>query len=45
MLNWAGPSGYSQLVSLGSKDNVGLLWEAGVKGTYETISFKTVPLK
>ena len=39
---WKGPSGYSQLVSLGQEGVVGLLFEAGAKGTYETISFVAV---
>ena len=39
---WKGPSAYSQLVSLGTTDTVGLLFEAGVKTAYETISFVEV---
>jgi hypothetical protein len=39
---WTGPSGYSQLVSLGA-NGVGLLFEAGHTTTYETISYVTVP--
>ena len=42
-LVWAGPSGYSQLVSLGSDPKaVGILLEAGAETTYETISFAVV---
>ena len=44
VLAWAGPSGYSQLVSLGDRKTVGLLFEAGAKSTYETISFKLMQL-
>lgn len=44
VLAWAGPSGYSQLVSLGDPHTVGLLFEAGEKSTYETISFKIIDL-
>ena len=39
-----GPSGYSQLVSLGKATTVGILLEAGKKSTYETISFAEVAL-
>ena len=39
---WAGPSAYSQLVSLGEAANVGVLFEAGAKQAYETISFAVV---
>ena len=39
-LVWAGPSGYSQLVSLGSDPKAVL--EAGAETTYETISFAVV---
>lgn len=42
---WEGPSGYSQLVPLGtSRDTVGLLFECGLHSTYETISFAIVKL-
>lgn len=44
VLAWSGPSGYSQLVSLGDPKTVGLLFEAGAKSTYETISFKIMQL-
>jgi sialidase-1 len=43
-LVWSGPSGYSQLVSLGDPKTVGILLEAGRKTTYETISFAVVTL-
>ena len=43
-LVWKGPSGYSQLVSLGDPKTVGILLEAGRKSTYETISFAVVTL-
>ena len=43
-LVWAGPSGYSQLVSVGDPKTVGILLEAGRKSTYETISFAVVTL-
>jgi sialidase-1 len=43
-LVWQGPSGYSQLVSLGDSKTVGILLEAGRKSTYETISFAVVTL-
>lgn len=36
-----GPSGYSQLVPLGGK-SMGLLFECGSRGTYDTISFVDV---
>jgi sialidase-1 len=39
---WSGPSAYSQLVSLGDDSTVGVLFEAGSKMAYETISFATV---
>lgn len=57
---WAGPSGYSQLVPLGSTTataksssgaaagsggELGLLFEAGQHGTYETISFVKIQPK
>lgn len=41
---WDGPSAYSQLVSLGV-NGVGLLFEAGFKSPYETISYVAVPAK
>ena len=44
VLVWRGPSAYSQLVSLGDAKTVGILWEAGLKSAYETISFKKVML-
>ena len=44
VLVWSGPSAYSQLVSLGDAKTVGILWEAGLTGAYETISFKKVKL-
>ena len=37
---WAGPSAYSQLVSMDSE--LGVLFEAGVNQPYETISFALV---
>ena len=43
-LVWEGPSGYSQLVSVGDPKIVGILLEAGRKSTYETISFAVVAL-
>ena len=39
---WSGPSAYSQLVSLGDDSTVGVLFEAGSKMAYETISFAQV---
>lgn len=47
VLVWSGPSAYSQLVPLGSSTSarLGLLFEAGVKSAYETISFVTVALE
>jgi hypothetical protein len=43
---FSGPSGYSQLVPLGgAAGELGLLFEAGVKGTYDTISFVKVQPK
>ena len=43
---WRGPSGYSQLVALGGPNGaLGLLFEAGQKGTYDTISFAKVQPK
>eukprot|EP00322_Chrysochromulina_rotalis_P014844 CAMPEP_0115857174 /NCGR_PEP_ID=MMETSP0287-20121206/15437_1 /TAXON_ID=412157 /ORGANISM="Chrysochromulina rotalis, Strain UIO044" /LENGTH=408 /DNA_ID=CAMNT_0003311381 /DNA_START=17 /DNA_END=1243 /DNA_ORIENTATION=+ len=38
LLVWAGPSAYSQLVGWG--DKLGLLFELGVKSTYESIGFR-----
>mmetsp|Transcript_682 Transcript_682/g.1382 ORF Transcript_682/g.1382 Transcript_682/m.1382 type:complete len:395 (-) Transcript_682:100-1284(-) len=38
---WSGPSAYSQLVPLGN-NQVGVLFEAGVHASYETISFVVV---
>ena len=37
-----GPSAYSQLVSLGPRSLLGVLFEAGEKNCYETISFAVV---
>jgi len=42
VLVYAGPSGYSQLVPLANTDHLGLLFEAGAKQTYDTISFVVV---
>ncbi len=39
---WSGPSAYSQLVSLGDDSTIGVLFEAGSKMAYETISFAEV---
>ena len=43
-LVWGGPAAYSQLVSMSSGE-LGLLFEAGIKSAYETISFILVPDK
>jgi len=40
-LEWAGPSGYSQLVAWPGR--MGLLFELGVKSTYESIGFRSWP--
>lgn len=38
------PAAYSDLLQL-NKDTVGLLYETGVTGTYETITFRQLPLQ
>lgn len=47
VLVWSGPAGYSQLVPLSDQpgEPLGLLFEAGARSTYETISFAKVSPK
>lgn len=42
VLVWSGPSAYSQLVDLDGVGKLGLLFEAGQAGPYETISWVTL---
>ena len=44
-LIWKGPSAYSQLVPMGpTGGQLGLLFEAGEKSSYETITFVAVDM-